>query len=112
MAQILVIYWRDIPAQVVAESGKGRNRIQAKRELHRRFVLAIDEAAMRAGADKSDDYLEDWHRGTPVPCTDLLEQEAETLATQIEHDFSPAKLRALIANGGFKSAEKLISILS
>jgi hypothetical protein len=35
----------------------------------------------------------------------LLEQEAETLAAQIEHDFNPAKLRALIANGGFKSAE-------
>lgn len=105
MAQILVIYWRDIPAQIVAESGRGRNRTQAKRELHRRFALAIDEAAMCAGADKSDDYLEDWHRGTPSACTDLLEQEAETLAAQIEHDFNPAKLRALIANGGFKSAE-------
>ena len=80
MAQILVIYWRDIPAQIVAESGRGRNRTQAKRELHRRFALAIDEAAMRAGADKSDDYLEDWHRGTPSACTDLLEQEAEKLA--------------------------------
>ena len=31
--------------------------------------------------------------------------EAEKLAAQIEHDFNPAKLRALIANGGFKSAE-------
>lgn len=105
MAQILVIYWRDIPAQIVAESGRGRNRTQAKRELHRRFALAIDEAAMRAGVDKSDDYLEDWRRGTPTACTDLLEQEAEKLAAQIEHDFNPAKLRALIANGGFKSAE-------
>ena len=105
MAQILVIYWRDIPAQIVAESGKGRNRTQAKRELHRRFALAIDEAAMRAGVDKSDDYLEDWHRGTPSACTDSLEQETETLAAQIEHDFNPAKLRALIANSGFKSAE-------
>ena len=105
MSQILVIYWRDIPAQVVAETGKGRNRIQAKRELHRRFALAIDEAAMRAGADKSDDYLEDWHRDTPFPCTDSLEQEAETLATQIEHEFSSAKLSALIANGGFKSVK-------
>ena len=105
MAQILVIYWRDIPAQVVAESGKGRNRIQAKRELHRRFALAIDEAAMRGGADKGDKYLADWHRGVPIPCTDFLEQEVQTLATQLEHNFTPAKLRALIASGGFKSAE-------
>ena len=105
MAQILVIYWRDIPAQIVAESGRGRNRTQAKRELHRRFALAIDEAAMRAGKDKSDDYLADWRRDTPVPCTDSLEHEAETMATQIENEFSPAKLRVLISNGGLKSAE-------
>ena len=47
MAQIKVIYWRDIPAQVIAETGRGRNRRQVKRELHKRFALAIDEAAMR-----------------------------------------------------------------
>ena len=49
MASLTVIYWRDIPAQIVAETGRGRNRQQAKIELHRRFALAIDEAAMRDG---------------------------------------------------------------
>ena len=102
MSQILIIYWRDIPAQIVAETGRGRNRTQAKRELHRRFALAIDEAAMRAGADKSDDYLEDWRRGTPISCSDELENEAEKLANQIENEFGSEKLRDLIANGGFE----------
>ena len=102
MAQILVIYWRDIPAQVIAETGRGRNRKQAKRELHKRFALAIDEAAMRFGADKSDDYLEDWRRGEAVSCTDELEEEAETLAKQIEHIFNTTELRNLLENGGIK----------
>ena len=39
MASLTVIYWRDIPAQVVAETGRGRKREQAKIELHRRFAL-------------------------------------------------------------------------
>ncbi len=102
MAQVFVLYWRDIPAQVIAESGRGRNRKQAKRQLHRRFALAIDEAAMRSGADKSDDYLEDWRRGESVSCTDVLDEEAETLARQIEQILSKKELRNLVANGGIK----------
>ena len=101
MAQIKVIYWRDIPAQVIAESGRGRNRRKVKRELHKRFALAIDEAAMRSGADKSDDYLEDWRRGDPISCTDMLEKEVDNLANQIEQLISVTELRSLIANGGF-----------
>ena len=62
MGQVVTLYWRDIPAQVVAEKGRGRKREQAKIELHRRFALAIDEAAMRDGADSTDDYLADWRR--------------------------------------------------
>ena len=84
MASLTVIYWRDIPAQIVAETGRGRNRQQAKIELHRRFALAIDEAAMRDGADSTDDYLADWRRGQPRECSDDLQAEAEAAARQIE----------------------------
>ena len=47
MANLITLYWRDIPAQVIAERGRGRKREQAKIELHRRFAIAIDAAAMR-----------------------------------------------------------------
>ena len=30
MAHLITLFWRDIPAQVIAESGRGRNRQQAK----------------------------------------------------------------------------------
>ena len=42
MANLITLYWRDIPAQVIAERGRGRQREQAKVELPRRFSIAID----------------------------------------------------------------------
>jgi hypothetical protein len=45
VAQLTVIYWRDIPAQVILRFG----RTSAKRELPARFQEAIDRAAMRGG---------------------------------------------------------------
>ena len=100
MAQIMVLYWRDIPAQVVAEKGL-RKREQAKIELARRFALAIDEAAMRGGADEADDYLADWRKGEPVECSDDLDSEAKILAEKLEADYSSDVVKQLVENGGF-----------
>ena len=100
MGQIVTLYWRDIPAQVVAEKGRGRKREQAKIELHRRFALAIDEAAMRDGADSTDDYLADWRRGAPVECSDELETEARRVAKRLETEFDGKLLAELVNSGG------------
>ena len=62
MASLTVVYWRDIPAQVIAKQG----RKSAKKMLSDRFQEAIDRAAMRSGAAGTDDYLEDWRRGDPT----------------------------------------------
>ena len=48
---------------------------------------------MRSGADKSDDYLEDWRRGDPISCTDMLEKEVDNLANQIEQLISVTELQ-------------------
>ena len=104
MAQITILYWRDIPAQVIAEKGRGRKRDQAKIELHRRFALAIDEAAMRGGAESTDDYLADWRKGEPQDCSDDLEAEAQALATSIEADFPSSRVKILVENGGYEAA--------
>ncbi len=105
MASLTVIYWRDIPAQVVAEMGRGRNREQAKVELHRRFALAIDEAAMRDGADSTDDYLADWRRAPSQDCSDDLQAEAEAKASAIEAEVDSAALAALVAAGGHNPSQ-------
>ena len=104
MAQIVTLYWRDIPAQVVAEDGRGRKRQQAKIELSRRFALAIDEAAMRGGAESTDDYLADWRRGEPEACGDDLDAEAQARAAQLEADYPAERVRDLMANGGREQA--------
>ena len=43
----ILIYWRDIPAQVIVQRGRKREKAQ----LSPRFQKAIDRAAMRAGKD-------------------------------------------------------------
>jgi len=101
MAHLITLYWRDIPAQVIAESGRGRNRQQAKIELPRRFAIAIDAAAMKDGADSTDDYLAEWRRSEPVPCGDDLDAEASKLAADLEADYPAERVRVLVENGGF-----------
>ena len=62
MVEVVVVYWRDIPAQVIV--GKGRSG--AKRKLTERFEQAIDRCAMKIGAKDADAYLAD-----PKAATDL-----------------------------------------
>jgi len=54
MAKKTIIYWRDIPSQVVVKQG----RTSAKKQLTKRFMVAIDRAAMRAGRQGSTEYRE------------------------------------------------------
>ncbi|MGE4563124.1 MAG: virulence factor, partial [Rhodospirillales bacterium] len=72
MAQLTIIYWRDIPAQVIVKAGHA----SAKRQLDERFQEAIDLAAMRARRNETDDSLAEWRRGESEPCGDDCEAEA------------------------------------
>jgi hypothetical protein len=79
MANRIVVYWRDIPAQVIVKKG----RATAKRELSLRFTEAIDMCAMRTGAAETDDYLAEWRRADPVEVSDDLEAEADKAAAEL-----------------------------
>lgn len=96
MAQLTILYWRDIPAQVVVKAG----RKTAKRQLADRFQEAIDRAAMRAGLTGSDAYLTEWRRGEPAPCGDDLEAEAQSAADALDADYPQVRIRALVKNDG------------
>ncbi len=100
MAQITIVYWRDIPAQVIVKAG----RQYAKRQLDERFEKAIDRAAMRADLKDSDSYLSEWRRADPVACGDDLEAEAAAAARRLEEDFPPDRLRDLVSAGGWDQA--------
>jgi hypothetical protein len=99
MASLTILYWRDIPSQVVAKAG----RASAKRELPERFIRAIDAAAMKSGASATDDYLADWRRGDPTPCDDDLEAEASAAAARIEAEYDNHRLAQLAKHGGRES---------
>lgn len=98
MADLIVVYWRDIPAQVIVKAGR---RNQVKIELDQRFAKAIDIAAMKGGARGDDDYLADWRKAAPVEVSDDLQTEAETMARQMDEEYDEARLKALMANGGW-----------
>jgi hypothetical protein len=96
MAKLTILYWRDIPAQVIAKQG----RKTAKRVLSERFEQAIDRCAMRVGARDTDAYLAEWRKGEPVACGDDLETEAETRAAELEAEFTPERLNSIVDSGG------------
>ena len=96
MASLSIIYWRDIPAQVVVKRG----RETAKVQLSARFQEAVDRAAMRAGRGSSNAYLADWKRSDPRPCGEDLQSEAAAEAARLESAFTDEALEALIRSKG------------
>ena len=106
MANLITLYWRDIPAQVIAERGRGHKREQAKIELPQRFSVAIDAAAMRDGVDSTDDYLSEWRRSKPEECGEDLKAEAAVRAAVLGAEYTSEILRALVENGGKCVASK------
>ncbi len=97
MPQLTILYWRDIPAQVIVKEG----RKAAKRQLPERFEQGIDMAAMRADKRDSDAYMAEWRRGAPQAIEgDDLEALAEAEALKLDLAFDKETMAALIKNGG------------
>lgn len=98
MAKLILISWRDIPAQVLAKRGRDTARVQ----LSQRFQEAVDRAAMRAGKSGSAAYLADWKRADPQPCGPDIEAEAQAEAARLEARYSDADLLRLIRAHGLE----------
>ena len=93
----ILIYWRDIPAQVIVQ--RGRKREKAKLSL--RFQEAIDRAAMRAGKGSSDAYLSEWRRvPSSIESDAALHEIAAQEASRREAEYSDELLLQLIRNHG------------
>jgi Virulence factor len=101
MANLIIISWRDIPAQVIVKRG----RESAKVQLSARFQEAVDRAAMRAGKGTSAAYLADWKRSEPRSCGEDLKAEAAAEAQRIEAHYSDADLEALVRSKGLAAVQ-------
>ena len=95
MATLTVIWWRAIPAQVVARDG----RRSSKTVLHPRFQVAIDKAASRAGKRAYDAYIEEW-RKVARGCGADLDAEVKAEVDQLETTYDKHRLAGLIQSGG------------
>ena len=96
MPEVTVVYWRDIPAQVIV--GKGRRG--HKMPLPERFEQAIDRAAMKVGAQGTDAYLSEWRKAAPYTVEGDPAEVAATEAARLDAAYDSARLKALIANDG------------
>ena len=94
-SELMVISWRDIPAQVTAESGDQREKLL----LSDRFQHAIDRAATVAGLTETSAYVQEWRRH-PEPLSGDLETELVALARSLEDRYDRDALERLVSNGG------------
>ena len=97
MVDVTIVYWRDIPAQVIV--GKGRRG--SKRPLPERFEQAIDRVAMKIGAQDSDAYMADWRKAAPISVDGEAEAVADAQASALDADYDKERLKALIDNDGW-----------
>ena len=100
MPEVTIVYWRDIPAQIIV--GKGRSA--AKVKLTERFEQAIDRCAMKSGARDADAYLAEWRKATPFPVEGDQGAVAEAEAARIEATYDTERLKSLIASDGWAKA--------
>lgn len=100
MPNMTIVYWRDIPAQVIV--GKGRRA--AKVALPERFEQAIDRCAMKVGARDDDAYLSEWRKVDTGEVEGDPADAAAKAASQLETEFNAERIRALIANDGWAAA--------
>lgn len=98
MPDVTIIYWRDMPAQVMV----GRGRKATKIQLPERFEQAIDRAAMKSGAAGTDEYLAGMRRGEPYAIDGMDAEVASAEAARLDQEFTPDRLRQLIENDGWQ----------
>ena len=100
MPEVTIVYWRDIPAQVIV--GKGRRG--AKVQLTERFEQAIDRCAMKVGARDTDSYLAEWRKAPPYEVEGDQDDIAKAEAARLEAEYDTARLKALIDSEGWAKA--------
>ena len=98
MPEVTIVYWRDIPAQVIVGKGRRGSKVQ----LHERFEQAIDRAAMKCNLKGSDDYLAEWRKAKPYTVEGDPDTVARNEAGRIETEFDQEILKTLIINEGWK----------
>lgn len=93
----ILVFWRDIPAQVIVQRGRART----KEQLSHRFQEAIDRAAMRAGKGSSNAYIAEWRRESEALEPGVVPEELVAAeVARLESEYPDERLLSLIRNHG------------
>ena len=100
---VVVIKWRDIPAQVNAQMGRDRYQVV----LSAKFQRAIDRAKRKANIYTAEEDIAQWSRES-LPLEGTRAEAAQKVADEIEAKYSRQHLGVLAYAGGFeKDIEQL-----
>ena len=97
MPEVTIVYWRDIPAQVIVGKGRSGSKVQ----LPERFEQAIDRCAMKIGTKDADLYLAEWRKADPYTVDGEPAEVAKTEAARLDAEFDTARIKQLIENSGW-----------
>jgi hypothetical protein len=96
VTEFRVTWWRDLPSLVTARDGEHT----AKAALDARFMVAIDEAAMRLGAIDSDAYLEGWRQSEWEARDGSPEEVVAAVAAELDDDYDMGRVQTLLDSYG------------
>jgi Virulence factor len=94
-SQVVVIMWRDIPAQVNGQKGRERHQVL----LAERFQNAISRAKRKARIVTADDDVAQWRRVT-TPCDGDPATEAAVVAARLDAEYPEDRLGRIAHNAG------------
>ncbi|MCP4333535.1 MAG: hypothetical protein GY785_12830 [Gammaproteobacteria bacterium] len=102
MAQLNIVYWRDIPGRVVIREGRRSTRVR----LPLRFMKAIERAGYRLRKQQQDALFEPWH-DVSQPFNGDVKEQAQRLVQQLEEHYTEAVLETLIRASGVDETRSL-----
>ena len=99
MTEFKIVYWKNIPAQIIATDEHGKVEIT----LPDRFHDAIHRLSTAMGMVTEDLYLSGWRTGKSVWRADHAEEVVEDVQREIERIYPQEKLEAII-----REAERIL----
>ena len=96
--EVIVIMWRDIPAQVNAQASRERKQVQ----LSDKFQRAIDRAKRKAHIYTADEDIAQWRR-ISLPLVGDLAEAAQREADRLDGEYSRERLGRLAFAGGYEA---------
>jgi len=95
MAKLKIVFWRDIPGQVVVRENRRSTRLR----LSPKFMRAIERAAYRLKKRHKDVWFDPWH-DVEQPFIGDINERGRLLVEHIEQQYSESVLDQLSRASG------------